>query len=131
MGVTVIQFMKRMRFSKLTFLLIAALVSLQAQCLMACSAYASSDSPSNQNVPPCHRHHNNPQTPAPCSHQAVSTTIVSPPLKHNLWSTVQTGISLAVTPSFGLFPSALGIDPFERTASPPPLTSHSSSALRI
>jgi hypothetical protein len=132
-GITVINcvWVKFMWLGKLTIFLVVALAAFQAQCLVACPAYASSDSPSNQNVPPCHRHHNNPQTPAPCSHQAVSTTVASPSLKYDLGPTASAGILGLVTPSFELFVFALGDYPFERTVSPPPLISQSSSALRI
>ena len=121
------------RICKLTFVLAVALVAYQAECVMSCTvdACAFGGSSSSQNLPPCHRHHKDSQNPAPCSHQFISTTALSPLLTHDLGPTVSVGPSFASTSSFE-FPLAVSGDaPLAQTTSPPGVPLLASSILRI
>jgi len=121
-----------MRFGKLIIILAMALAVFQVQCFMSCPAFASSNSPGNLNVPPCHRHHNSPQAPAPCSHEAVSAAKVSSILKHDLGPSASTGDLGLATPSLEPFAFVFEDHPLEGSTSPPTLVRPaSSSVLRV
>jgi hypothetical protein len=123
-----------MRIGKLTLFLVVALVAYQAACTMSCTAEAATPnaSPSSQNAPQCpfHQHQKDSPNP-PCPHQSISATVISPLPAHNPGaSALMPAVSAATLPIAA--PLAVRNETLSaQFASPPGLSSRSSSVLRI
>ena len=118
---------------QITILALVGLLSGQIQCMITCTGELcdSIESHASQNLPPCHRQHNNPARPATCQHQSISPVGLSPTVAHNLNSPASSRVPSVPVSSFQarLMPEQFGA--LVRSSSPPPLSGFSSSVLRI
>ena len=104
-----------------------------AQCAFLCAGQVCSDAAKNESTPPCHRHHNSSNHPAPasCVHQSLTAPGVSPQFAQAAFAPLVALATPAQSLSASIPAGARADGPYSANFSTPAAEAPSSAVLRI